>query len=82
MRIEGSYSRAGDPGRSDRANATAAICLPPARCELHAPRARPAPCGACMRAQQLRLAAHQAASVAAAREWQLAGGVGRVGLAA
>ena len=44
--------------------------LPPARCEVHAHNSRPAPCGACMRAQQQRLAAHQRLSVAAARAWQ------------
>jgi hypothetical protein len=49
-----------------------AIELPPARCPLHADRASSGPCAACMRAQQHRLRAHSAASLAAAREWRAA----------
>jgi hypothetical protein len=49
-----------------------AIELPSALCPLHADRARSGPCAACMRAQQHRLRAHSAASLAAAREWRAA----------
>ncbi len=46
--------------------------LPPARCERHAHIPQPGLCPACFRAQQLRLAAHNAASMAAARDWHFA----------
>lgn len=44
--------------------------LPPGRCPRHADAPPAEPCAACMRAQQLRLAAHNAASAAAAQDWQ------------
>lgn len=44
--------------------------LVPKRCPQHAHHRHPAPCSACMRAQQARLQAHYEASVAAARAWR------------
>jgi hypothetical protein len=44
--------------------------LPPGRCAAHADSGCAAPCPSCMRAQQQRMHAHYAASVAAAQEWQ------------
>jgi hypothetical protein len=44
--------------------------LLPGRCPQHSHPRHPAPCSACMRAQQARLRAHYEASVAAARVWR------------
>ncbi len=44
--------------------------LPPGRCAAHAGSGHAPPCASCMRAQQQRMQAHHAASVAAAEEWQ------------
>ncbi len=44
--------------------------LPPGRCAAHAGSDHAATCPSCMRAQQQRMQAHYAASVAAAEEWQ------------
>jgi hypothetical protein len=50
-------------------SAPSGVELPPACCPRHAHHG-PTACADCMRARQLRLAAHDAASVAAARAWQ------------
>ena len=66
-----------DPVHEHRYTYPTVIALPtrfddhlPARCAQHAQRRHPAPCGACMRAQQERLRAHYEASVAAAQAWR------------
>ena len=63
------FQRNLEPGRSEMVTRS----LPPAPGQMHAYRATPAPCPACMRAAQRRLAAHNAFSEAAAREWELGG---------
>lgn len=60
----GSLAQSTQPGRSTAGQ------LPPGRCAAHADSGRAAPCASCMRAQQQRMQAHYAASVAAAQEWQ------------
>jgi len=82
MRANRQHITAGNAQAFDRRTAMTSMDLPPARCERHADRGHPAPCSACMRAQQLRQAAHEAASIAAARDWQVRHAAGDVGLSA
>jgi hypothetical protein len=56
--------------RSQQVSRSSAGQLPPGRCAAHAESGRAAPCASCMLAQQQRLQAHYAASVAAAHEWE------------
>jgi hypothetical protein len=56
--------------RSEQPSRQVAGQLPLGRCPAHAEAGRTAPCASCMLAQQHRLQAHYAASVAAAEEWQ------------
>ena len=63
-------SRTGARARSPQLSRPGTDQLPPARCAAHADSGSTAACGSCMRAQQQRLQAHYAASVAAAQEWR------------
>jgi hypothetical protein len=63
-------SRQGAPTQSSQLSRPASGGLPPGRCPAHADSHGTALCGPCMRAQQERLRAHYAASLAAAREWR------------
>lgn len=63
-------SRHGALAQSSQHSGPVAGQLPLGRCAAHADSGRAGPCGSCMRAQQQRLQAHYAASVAAAQEWQ------------
>jgi|HubBroStandDraft_6_1064221.scaffolds.fasta_scaffold6050283_1 hypothetical protein len=55
---------------SHQVSGSSAGQLPLGRCAAHAESGRAAPCASCMLAQQQRLQAHYAASVAAAQEWR------------
>jgi hypothetical protein len=63
-------SRTDARARSQQPSRSVAGQLPLGRCTAHTESGRAAPCASCMRAQQQRLQAHCAASVAAAQEWQ------------
>lgn len=63
-------SRTGARAHGEQPSRQVAGQLPLGRCAAHAASGRAALCASCMLAQQQRLQAHYAASVAAAQEWQ------------
>lgn len=68
--VVGERLHTGARARSQQVSRSSAGQLPLGRCAVHAESGRAAPCASCMLAQQQRLEAHYAASVAAAQEWR------------